>query len=174
MGRRSTPETVKTVEEGEEKVRALGFRQFRVRFHGELVRIEIAKDELAKALTPEMAQAFTAIFKALGFHYVTIDLEGYRQGRSIQCCTSSRSAYCLLVLSSTFLRKSENSLLRLLQFVELFLLSHRLFVSSGIAVSGHQSSVRRFHGRRKLDRMFEQFNGIVELFSLVVKLGKCD
>jgi uncharacterized protein len=75
-----TPETVKTVERGEEEIRALGFRQFRVRFHGELVRIEIAKNELPKALTPDMAQAFTAIFKALGFHYVTIDLEGYRQG----------------------------------------------------------------------------------------------
>jgi len=75
-----TPENVKTVEVGEEALRELGFRQFRVRFHGELVRIEIAKDELAKALTPEMSQAFVAIFKPLGFHYVTIDLEGYRQG----------------------------------------------------------------------------------------------
>ena len=75
-----TPETVKTVERGEEEIRKLGFRQFRVRFHGELVRIEIARDELPKALTPEMAQSFTAIFKPLGFHYVTIDLEGYRQG----------------------------------------------------------------------------------------------
>jgi pyridinium-3,5-biscarboxylic acid mononucleotide sulfurtransferase len=75
-----TSQTVKTVERGEEEIRALGFRQFRVRFHGELVRVEIAKDELAAALTPEMAQAFVAIFKPLGFHYVTIDLEGYRQG----------------------------------------------------------------------------------------------
>jgi uncharacterized protein len=75
-----TPETVKTVERGEEAVRALGFRQFRVRFHGELVRIEVDKDELATALTPEMARAFVEIFKPLGFHYVTIDLEGYRQG----------------------------------------------------------------------------------------------
>jgi uncharacterized protein len=75
-----TPENVKTVEHGEEAIRALGFRQFRVRFHGELVRIEIAKDELERALTPEMAQAFVRIFKPLGFHYVTIDLEGYRQG----------------------------------------------------------------------------------------------
>ena len=75
-----TPETVKTVERGEEEIRALGFRQFRVRFHGELVRIEIAKEELAAALTPEMAHAFVEIFKPLGFHYVTIDLEGYRQG----------------------------------------------------------------------------------------------
>src|SRR5579864_4656957 len=69
-----TEETVKTVERGEEAIRALGFRQFRVRFHGELVRIEVAKDELAKALTPEMAETFVAIFKPLGFHYVTFDL----------------------------------------------------------------------------------------------------
>ena len=75
-----TPETVKTVERGEEAIRALGFRQFRVRFHGELVRIEVAKEELARALTAEMAAAFVQIFKPLGFHYVTIDLEGYRQG----------------------------------------------------------------------------------------------
>src|ERR1039457_3904147 len=75
-----TPENVKTVERGEDRIGALGFRQFRVRFHGELVRIEIAKDELEKALTVEMAAQFTAIFKSLGFHYVTIDLEGYRQG----------------------------------------------------------------------------------------------
>ena len=75
-----TVENVKTVERGEEEIRMLGFRQFRVRFHGELVRIEIAKEELDKALTAEMAQAFVGIFKPLGFHYVTIDLEGYRQG----------------------------------------------------------------------------------------------
>jgi pyridinium-3,5-biscarboxylic acid mononucleotide sulfurtransferase len=75
-----TLENVKTVERGEEAIRQLGFRQFRVRFHGKLVRIEIAKDELATALTPEMAQRFVEIFKPLGFHYVTIDLEGYRQG----------------------------------------------------------------------------------------------
>jgi uncharacterized protein len=75
-----TLENVKTVERGEEAIRKLGFRQFRVRFHGALVRIEIATDELAIALTPEMTQRFVQIFKPLGFHYVTIDLEGYRQG----------------------------------------------------------------------------------------------
>jgi uncharacterized protein len=75
-----TIENVKTVERGEEQIKALGFRQFRVRFHQELVRLEIAPDELAKALTPDMARAFTGIFKALGFKYVTLDLEGYRQG----------------------------------------------------------------------------------------------
>jgi len=75
-----TVQNVKTVEQGEEAIRALGFRQFRVRFHGELVRLEIAKDELEKALAPEMARRFLEIFKPLGFHYVTLDLEGYRQG----------------------------------------------------------------------------------------------
>jgi len=75
-----TIENVKTVEVGEEEIKALGFRQFRVRFHSEVVRIEIARDELERALTLEMAQRFTAIFKGLGFQYVTLDLEGYRQG----------------------------------------------------------------------------------------------
>ena len=75
-----TIENVKTVETGEEEIKALGFRQFRVRFHGEVVRLEIAPEEMEKALNLEMARRFTAIFKALGFKYVTLDLEGYRQG----------------------------------------------------------------------------------------------
>ncbi len=75
-----TIETVKTVEAGEEAMKALGFRQFRVRYHGDLVRIEIARDEMERALSTEMATRLTAIFKPLGFHYVTLDLEGYRQG----------------------------------------------------------------------------------------------
>jgi len=75
-----TIQNVKTVETGEEQIKALGFRQFRVRFHAEVVRIEIARDEMERAMTVEMAHRFTAIFKALGFKYVTLDLEGYRQG----------------------------------------------------------------------------------------------
>lgn len=75
-----TIQNVKTVEDGEERIKQLGFRQFRVRFHGEIVRIEIAPGELEKALNPEVARRFTAIFKSLGFKYVTLDLEGYRQG----------------------------------------------------------------------------------------------
>jgi len=73
-------ETVKVIEAGEEALRALGFRQFRVRYHGELARIEIAREEMERALTMDMAARLTAIFKPLGFHYVTLDLEGYRQG----------------------------------------------------------------------------------------------
>jgi len=75
-----TIETVKTVETGEEELKALGFRQFRVRFHGEVVRLEIAREEMQKAMSLAMASRFTEIFKALGFKYVTLDLEGYRQG----------------------------------------------------------------------------------------------
>lgn len=85
-----TPGNLKTVEVGEEAIRALGFRQFRVRFHGELVRVEIASDELHRALTPAMAQAFVQIFKPLGFHYVTLDLEGYRQGSLNSVLTERR------------------------------------------------------------------------------------
>lgn len=68
------------VERGEDALRELGFRQVRVRYHGELVRIEIAKDELSRALDPGMAQEFTRIFKELGFQFVTLDLEGFRSG----------------------------------------------------------------------------------------------
>src|SRR5580698_3331124 len=75
-----TIENVKTVETGEEELKALGFRQFRVRFHGEVVRIEIAREEMERALTLEMSRKLTAVFKGLGFQYVTLDLEGYRQG----------------------------------------------------------------------------------------------
>lgn len=75
-----TIENIRTVEIGEEEVKALGFRQFRTRFHGELVRIEIAPEELPKALNLEMTRRLTGIFKKLGYKYVTLDLEGYRQG----------------------------------------------------------------------------------------------
>jgi len=75
-----TIQNVKTVDRGEEAIRALGFCQFRVRFHGDIVRIEVAPEELDRAMTIEMAHKFIAIFKPLGFHYVTLDLEGYRQG----------------------------------------------------------------------------------------------
>ncbi|HEV2234123.1 MAG TPA: ATP-dependent sacrificial sulfur transferase LarE [Terriglobia bacterium] len=75
-----TPERLEVIEKGEESLRELGFRQFRVRYHENLVRVEIAPEELPRALTPEMAQKFVEIFKALGFTFVTLDLEGYRSG----------------------------------------------------------------------------------------------
>lgn len=79
-GRPVTREALEVVERGEDAIRALGFRQFRVRHHGEIVRIEIARDELSRALDPAMASAFTSIFKGLGFKFVTLDLEGFRSG----------------------------------------------------------------------------------------------
>lgn len=79
-GREVTREALAVVEQGEDAVRSLGFRQFRVRHHGDIVRIEIAREELERALTPEMAAEFTRIFKALGFKFVTLDLEGFRSG----------------------------------------------------------------------------------------------
>jgi len=75
-----TPERLSVVERGEEAMRALGFKRFRVRHHDKLARIEVAPDELPRALQPEMVRRFVEIFKTLGFTYVTLDLEGYRQG----------------------------------------------------------------------------------------------
>jgi len=79
-GRPVTQEALAVVENGEDAIRALGFRQFRVRHHGEIVRIEIAREELERALDPGMAAEFARIFKALGFKFVTLDLEGFRSG----------------------------------------------------------------------------------------------
>jgi pyridinium-3,5-biscarboxylic acid mononucleotide sulfurtransferase len=79
-GRPVTREALAVIEAGEEALRELGFRQARVRHHGEIVRIEIARDELDRAFSPEMAAQFVPIFKKLGFKYVTLDCEGYRSG----------------------------------------------------------------------------------------------
>lgn len=75
-----TPDVLARIEKGEEALYALGFRQVRVRFHREIVRLEIAREELPRALTMPMADELTAIFRKLGFRYVTLDLEGYRTG----------------------------------------------------------------------------------------------
>jgi len=87
-GRAVTPEALTVIERGEDALRALGFRQFRVRHHGEMVRIEIAPEELPRALTAEMAREFTNVFKALGFKFVTLDLEGFRSGSMNQLLTT--------------------------------------------------------------------------------------
>ena len=79
-GRPVTREALAAIEAGEEALRNLGFQQARVRHHGEIVRIEIARDELSRAFTPEMAAQLVPIFKKLGFKYVTLDCEGYRSG----------------------------------------------------------------------------------------------
>jgi pyridinium-3,5-biscarboxylic acid mononucleotide sulfurtransferase len=79
-GRPVTKEALLAVEKGEDALRALGFRQFRVRHHGDIVRIEVAREELTRALDLALATEFTRIFRALGFKFVTLDLEGFRSG----------------------------------------------------------------------------------------------
>jgi pyridinium-3,5-biscarboxylic acid mononucleotide sulfurtransferase len=79
-GTEVTEERLSLVEKGEAALRGLGFRQFRVRLHDTLGRVEVAQDELPRALAPEMASAILSALKAAGFTYVTLDLEGYRQG----------------------------------------------------------------------------------------------
>ena len=75
-----TSEVLQRIERGEEAVREMGFHQFRVRHHGTLVRIEVSPGELARALDPRMAARFVKAFKALGYAFVSLDLEGYRSG----------------------------------------------------------------------------------------------
>jgi uncharacterized protein len=75
-----TIEKLSSIERGESILRALGFQLVRVRHHGELARIEISPRELERALDPEMARRMAEAFRALGFKYVTLDLEGYRTG----------------------------------------------------------------------------------------------
>ncbi|MFQ5418623.1 MAG: ATP-dependent sacrificial sulfur transferase LarE [Myxococcota bacterium] len=79
-GTEVTRERLRQVEEGEERLRALGFRQVRLRHHGQVARVEIAPDELARALDPEMARAIADAIKPLGFRWVSLDLDGYRTG----------------------------------------------------------------------------------------------
>jgi pyridinium-3,5-biscarboxylic acid mononucleotide sulfurtransferase len=79
-GRPVTREALSAVEQGEDALRALGFRQFRVRHHGEIVRIEIDRAELPRALSLAMFTEVTRIFKSLGFTFITLDMEGFRSG----------------------------------------------------------------------------------------------
>jgi len=73
-------EGLSRIERGEDFLHSLGFRQFRVRDHGEIARIEIDRAEMAGALDPELMAKLSSTFKALGFQYVTLDCEGYRSG----------------------------------------------------------------------------------------------
>jgi len=75
-----TIERLSAVDRGEEILREMGFREFRVRHHGDLVRIEIAAAEMTYALRLDIVGEFAARFRQLGFKYVTLDLHGYRSG----------------------------------------------------------------------------------------------
>jgi uncharacterized protein len=79
-GRTVTRAVLEQIERGEESLRQLGFRELRVRHHGELARVEIAREELPRALTMEMMDAITAALKQAGFKYVTVDCSGFRSG----------------------------------------------------------------------------------------------
>jgi uncharacterized protein len=79
-GRAVTREVLDQVERAEESLRQLGFRELRVRHHGELARVEIARAELPRALTMEMLDAITAALKQAGFQYVTLDCSGFHSG----------------------------------------------------------------------------------------------
>jgi|SRR5579883_70022 uncharacterized protein len=79
-GRRVTPEALRMVEDAEESLRGLGLRNFRVRHHGNIARIEVAENEMAATLSPEMFRKMGAAVRAAGFHYVAVDCDGYRSG----------------------------------------------------------------------------------------------
>jgi uncharacterized protein len=75
-----TPEALARVEAAEEHVRALGFRQFRVRHHGDMARVELAPDELPRAFETAIRSALVFRLKEAGYRWVALDLEGYRTG----------------------------------------------------------------------------------------------
>jgi uncharacterized protein len=75
-----TDEKLRRIEAAERVVRSLGFRVFRVRHHDTLARIEIGRDELPRALQPDVADALDAGIRKAGYLYVTVDVRGYRLG----------------------------------------------------------------------------------------------
>lgn len=79
-GTEVTPERLSLIERGEAVLRELGFRQFRVRLHDKLARVEIAPDEIGRAFSFSISSQIVKKLKSLGFSYVALDLEGYRQG----------------------------------------------------------------------------------------------
>lgn len=79
-GERITPERLKRVEEGERLLMDMGFRQFRVRSHGDIARIEVGSSERARFFDLQLMDKIDAKLKAIGFKYVTLDLKGYRTG----------------------------------------------------------------------------------------------
>lgn len=79
-GTEVTSERLALIERGEAALRELGFRQFRVRIHDNLARVEVSQDEMPRALSQEMAAAISECLKSAGFAYVALDLQGYRQG----------------------------------------------------------------------------------------------
>src|SRR4029079_14464361 len=75
-----TPPKLRMIEQAEDALRALGFRLLRVRHHDTIARVEIGRDEMARAVEPGVAAAIDRALRALGFRFVTLDLKGYRLG----------------------------------------------------------------------------------------------
>jgi pyridinium-3,5-biscarboxylic acid mononucleotide sulfurtransferase len=86
-----TEEKLKTVDKGEEALREMGFRIFRVRHHEELARLEFGPEDLKKALNSDTAARLAALFKGLGYKYITLDLEGYRTGSTNEVLTEDET-----------------------------------------------------------------------------------
>lgn len=79
-GTEITADRLAQIERCEEFLKNAGFHTYRVRFHNETVRIEVGEEEIPRFLVPEQRRAIVDFFKATGFTYVSLDLEGYRTG----------------------------------------------------------------------------------------------
>lgn len=79
-GRTVTREVLEQVERAEESMRQLGFREFRVRHHGDLARVEISRSEMPRVLNLEILDAITSALRQVGYQYVTLDTAGFRSG----------------------------------------------------------------------------------------------
>ena len=97
-GDRITPEKIAQVEKAESGLRALGFRQLRVRHHGDVARIEVPRADIARLVDGEISRKVIARMKEAGFTYVTIDLEGFRSGSMNEVLKTGRGSD-LLILS---------------------------------------------------------------------------
>ena len=83
-----TVEKLQMIDRGEEILRTLGFHQFRVRHHGDVARIEFAREEMPRALSLEMFETLGREFKRIGFQFVAVDVQGYRTGALNEILTS--------------------------------------------------------------------------------------
>lgn len=79
-GTRIEPAILRRLDEAERFLKALGFRQVRVRHHGEIARIEVEPEEIPRLASPEIRRQVVAKFKELAYLYTTLDLDGYRMG----------------------------------------------------------------------------------------------
>ena len=89
-GHEVSNEVLRQIEQAEDVLRELGFRIFRVRHHDTVARIEIARAEMPRALEPEISARLVASLKALGYQYVSLDLQGYRLGSLNEALRGSR------------------------------------------------------------------------------------